>query len=101
MRVSVECQPAGVRWLLVVRLLPVCVALALMLISLSADTAVCQRVVVRQGAGEDIDKETKAAIVDSVSKALNDVYVFPDVAKKMEKELRRKLKSKTYKEIST
>jgi hypothetical protein len=36
-----------------------------------------------------------------VAKALNDVYVFPDVAKKMEKEIRRNLKSRAYKEVST
>ena len=39
-----------------------------------------------------IDSETQSAIIDSVSAALNDIYVFPDVAKNMEKLIRKNLK---------
>jgi hypothetical protein len=48
-----------------------------------------------------IDEATKAAVIDSISKALNDVYVFPEVAEKMEKKLRANLRAKTYRKIST
>ncbi len=38
----------------------------------------------------------QTAIIDSVTAALNEVYVFPDVAKEMEKLLRRKLRAGDY-----
>jgi hypothetical protein len=50
---------------------------------------------------ESIDDATKTAIIDSVAKALNDVYVFPDVAKKMENEIRHNLRTKAYKDLKT
>lgn len=43
-----------------------------------------------------IDSKTQAAIIDSVSKALNEIYVFPDVAKNMEKLIRKNLKDGKY-----
>jgi hypothetical protein len=45
--------------------------------------------------------EFKAAAVDSVSWALNKTYVFEDVAKEMEKHIRRKLKKGDYDDLET
>ena len=47
-----------------------------------------------------IDSKTQAAIIDSVSKALNDIYVFPDVAKNMEKLILKNLKDGKYQKIT-
>ncbi len=47
------------------------------------------------------DAETRAAIVDSVSWALNDTYVFPDVAEEIEKSIRKKLNNGEYDDIET
>ncbi|MFH1314293.1 MAG: S41 family peptidase [Candidatus Eisenbacteria bacterium] len=101
MHAYVECQSVGIRCFLVTRLLLVSVVLGLVLVFLGADSAVCQQVMVRQGTSESIDQNTKAAIIDSVSKALNDVYVFPDVARKMEKQIRHNLKTKAYQNLTT
>lgn len=43
-----------------------------------------------------LDKKTKTAIIDSLCVALNETYVFPDVAKNMEKLIRKNLKEGTY-----
>ncbi|MEE8591811.1 MAG: S41 family peptidase, partial [Spirochaetia bacterium] len=48
-----------------------------------------------------IDAGMQAEIIDSVTKSLNEVYVFPDVAKKMEKHLRKQYKKKAYKDITS
>jgi hypothetical protein len=56
------------------------------------------------GAAEEqstIDGAVKSAIIDSLTAALNEIYVFPDVAKKIEKDLRNKLKKKKYDDIRT
>jgi hypothetical protein len=47
-----------------------------------------------------VDSKAQAAIIDSVSKVLNEVYVFPDVAKNMEKLIRKNLKDGKYKKIT-
>lgn len=47
-----------------------------------------------------VNRETRTAVVDSVTATLNKSYVFEDVAKKMEKELRRKLKRGEYDAIT-
>jgi len=47
-----------------------------------------------------IDDKIKSAIIDSACIALNDVYVFPDVAKNMEQLLRNNLKDGKYKNIT-
>ncbi|MFP2907441.1 S41 family peptidase [Pyxidicoccus sp. 3LFB2] len=49
-----------------------------------------------RGAGEPVDAAMRAKIVDRVSAALNETYVFPDVARKMEASLRKKLKAGAY-----
>lgn len=40
-----------------------------------------------------VDEKTQTAIIDSATAALNDAYVFPDVAKKMEQLVRNNLKN--------
>lgn len=49
-----------------------------------------------RGAGEPLDAALRAKIVDRVSATLNASYVFPDVARKMEASLRKKLKAGAY-----
>jgi hypothetical protein len=101
MRVSVGSQPIGNPYLLRAQLLLGSILIGLVLVSISVNTACCQQIMVRQPTSESIDQKTKAAIIDSVSKALNDVYVFPDIAKKMEKQIRRNLKAKAYQDFTT
>lgn len=60
-----------------------------------------RRVMVRSGGTEAIDETTKAAVIDSLARALNETYVFPDVAEKMEKTVRRNLRRGEYKDAAT
>jgi hypothetical protein len=57
------------------------------------------------GGAEPDDKPITVSIqkevIDSVGVALNEIYVFPDVAKKMEKHLRDQYKKNAYKEITS
>jgi chorismate mutase len=53
-----------------------------------------------RGNGEPVDAAMRAKIVDRVSAALNEHYVFPDVAKKMEASIRQKLKAGSYDKIA-
>jgi hypothetical protein len=53
-----------------------------------------------RGMGEPVDAAARAKIVDRVSAALNEHYVFPDVAKKMEASIRQKLKAGAYDKIA-
>jgi hypothetical protein len=55
-----------------------------------------------QGArgGEQVDAALRAKMVERVSAALNETYVFPDVAKKMEAGLRQKLKAGAYDKVT-
>ncbi|HEX8440501.1 S41 family peptidase, partial [Archangium sp.] len=53
-----------------------------------------------RGPGEPVDAAARAKIVDRVSAALNETYVFPDVAKKMEASIRQKLKAGAYNKIT-
>ncbi len=48
-----------------------------------------------------IDAKIQAMVIDSVTRALNEVYVFPDVAKKMEKHLRSQYKKNAYKDLTS
>jgi hypothetical protein len=50
--------------------------------------------------GEPVDAAARAKIVNSVSAALNEHYVFPEVAKKMEASIRQKLKAGAYDKIT-
>ncbi len=59
-----------------------------------------------QSAGQErpdrvIDARMQAEIIDSVTRSLNEIYVFPDMAKKMEKHLRKQYKKKAYKDITS
>ena len=47
-----------------------------------------------------IDSKMQSAVIDSICLTLNDVYVFPDVAKNMEKLLRKNIKDGEYKNIT-
>jgi len=49
----------------------------------------------------NIDAATRAQIIESISKRLNDVYVFPEVAKKMEASLHERVTKKEYDEITS
>jgi len=48
-----------------------------------------------------IDSKTQAEIIDSVSQALNEVYVFPDVAMEMEKYVKKQYHNKEYQDITS
>ncbi len=75
------------------------VALAALL--LAAPCSAQRRVVVGQEDSMPASAELKAAAVDSISWALNKTYVFEDVAKEMEKHIRKKLKRGEYAELGT
>jgi hypothetical protein len=47
-----------------------------------------------------LDKSTKTAIIDWICLKMNEIYVFPDVAKKMEEHIKSKLKNGDYDSIS-
>ncbi len=48
----------------------------------------------------EIDRAWKSAIIDSLCYQLNKTYVFPEVANKLEKQLRKNLKKKKYDSIN-
>jgi C-terminal processing protease CtpA/Prc len=48
-----------------------------------------------------IDAKIRGEVIDSVLKNLNDSYVFPDVAKKMETDVRNRLKNKEYDSVTS
>jgi hypothetical protein len=48
-----------------------------------------------------VTAQDRAAIIDDIAAALNDVYVFPETAKKMEEHMRRQLKSGAYDKLGT
>jgi len=78
-----------------------CITTGLLAVQLVSVQASGQMIMRRSGAPEEVDDATKAAIIDSVAMALNEVYVFPDVARKMEKALRRNMRMKAYKDLQT
>lgn len=86
-----------------VRIMTLMLALALgaLLVHLGAAPAAAQVRVRRAVQPEAIDDATKAAIIDSVSAAMEAVYVFPDVASRMEEEIRHNLRAKAYRDIET
>ena len=59
------------------------------------------QMVVQQPPDRVIDAKMQEQIIDSVTTALNEIYVFPEVAKKMEKHLRKQYKNKAYKDITS
>ena len=48
-----------------------------------------------------VDAKDRAAIIDDIAAALNEIYVFPETAKKMEEHVRRQLKSGAYDRLGT
>ena len=50
---------------------------------------------------QTIDAATRAKVIDGVLKRLNDSYVFPDVAKKMEQSIRERVEKKEYDEMTS
>jgi C-terminal processing protease CtpA/Prc len=48
-----------------------------------------------------IDAATRTQIIDSISKRLNEAYVFPEIAKKMEASLRERVDKKEYDQITS
>jgi hypothetical protein len=53
-----------------------------------------------RGPGEPVDAAARAKMVERVSAVLNETYVFPDVARKMEAALRQKLKAGAYDKLT-
>ncbi|MDH4158390.1 MAG: S41 family peptidase [candidate division Zixibacteria bacterium] len=77
------------------------VAVTLFILSVAAISGQAQQVIVTgQGEMPVVDAAMKAEIIDSLAAALNEAYVFPDVAKKMEELMRRQLKNKAYEKIT-
>src|SRR5918995_6640687 len=48
-----------------------------------------------------IDAATRTQVIDGILKRLNDSYVFPDVAKKMEQTIRERVEKKEYDQITS
>lgn len=48
-----------------------------------------------------IDAATRAQVIDAILKRLNDSYVFPEVAKKMEQSIRERIDKKEYDQITS
>ena len=48
-----------------------------------------------------VNAQDRAAIIDDIAAALNEIYVFPETAKKMEEHVRRQLKSGAYDSLGT
>src|SRR5215217_7271904 len=48
-----------------------------------------------------IDAATRTQVIDAIVKRLNDSYVFPDVAKKMEQSIRERVDKKEYDQITS
>lgn len=48
-----------------------------------------------------VNAQDRAAIIDDIVAALNDIYVFPETAKKMEEHVRRQLESGAYDNLGT
>ena len=63
-------------------------------------TSALGQVMVRPGPPKVIDALMQAEIIDSVSASLNDTYVFPDVAKAMEKHIRKQYRDQAYKNLT-
>src|SRR5687768_2787549 len=48
-----------------------------------------------------IDAATRTAVIDTLFKELNDSYVFPDIAKKMEADIRDRVSKKEYDSLAS
>jgi hypothetical protein len=72
------------------------IALALVMVLMLSLSAFGQ-----QPPDKPITPARQAEIIDSVCKTLNDIYVFPDVAKNMEKHIRKQYKARRYASITS
>lgn len=75
-------------------------AIALMILALTV-AASGQTIVRSEEPPPPADAEFRAALIDSVTATLNEEYVFEDVAKDMEKHVRKKLRKGEYDELAT
>ena len=78
----------------------------LLALATSALLALGSQVAVAQGGPADepdgtVDAAARTAIIDGSLKRLNDSYVFPDVAKKMEQAIRDRIAKKEYDQITS
>ena len=91
----------GKRMMSLTRRLGLLVSLTLFVLLVAAPCSAQRGMVVGQDDSMPASAEFRAAAVDSVSWALNKTYVFEDVAKEMEKHIRRKLKKGEYDDLET
>jgi hypothetical protein len=77
------------------------ILLSLLFITAIHITPVSLHAQTNQPDDKTITPKMQLEIIDSVSQALNRVYVFPDDAKKMEKFVRKQYKDKKYKDITS
>ena len=77
--------------------------IALALVVMVAGSGFAQKKIVVAGDPSllKITEDMRGEIIDSISQALNEIYVFPEVAKKMEKTMRDNLKKGKYKDTET
>jgi len=73
---------------------------ALLLLTLAIQLASAQQSGGQQPDGT-IDAATRTQIIESISKRLNEAYVFPEVAKKMDTSLRERVAKKEYDQITS
>ncbi|MFH1278788.1 MAG: S41 family peptidase [Candidatus Eisenbacteria bacterium] len=78
------------------RSMPFLIALLILWLLAAPASAESGPIVVRPDQDLPVDGALRQAIVDSLSTALNETYVFPEVAAKMEKEIRGNLKKGKY-----
>jgi hypothetical protein len=73
------------------------------LIAVAGFVLALQLTVVAQPEQKDltIDAATRTQVVDGILKRLNDSYVFPDVAKKMEQSIRERVSNKEYDQVTS
>src|ERR1051326_9183134 len=70
----------------------------LCLFTLSAAAAGCAQ---QEQPDLTVDAATRTQVIDGILKRLNDSYVFPDVAKKMEQSIRERVTNKEYDQITS
>jgi C-terminal processing protease CtpA/Prc len=71
----------------------------LLALFISTFTIYGQQVIINQS-NVNLDTQTKTAMINKISKVLNDNYVFPETAKKMEAFIKSQLNSSAYDNIS-
>ena len=76
---------------------------ATILVNCLTTTISAAQTIVTGGPQQDmtIDAKTRAAVIDDAVKALNENYIFPEVAKKMEQVVRERMKRKEYDNITS